>query len=501
MRNHLVQFGFSVFIAILFLAVATKSSPLYPFNDWVDANAIFTVGKSMMKDKVLYRDIFEQKGPLLYFIHGIGSLISERTFFGIYLMEVLSFTFFLVYCHKILVFYVNKKLGFLGIAILAFLVLYLTNFTHGDSAEEYCLPLLAASMFYILDYFKNGYPNKIPVNILLINGLLAGCVLWIKYSMLGYWFGWMFCVFFATILIKEYWFALKACLVFLLGMVLSGIPWFLYFFYHGAISDFIEVYFVTNLKYYASSGNLFENLVVASGKIIIVDFIDNPIFALFLVSGLVSLLFFRIVEQKWLIKLVIFIPFIFLFLSVYGGGVRHVYYFQILTPFVIFGIIFFLKQFRSNFEEIHFRKRFNWVVLSLVTFLFVLMFTTHHNSYLMKKNKEDLFQFKFAKRINSKSNPTLLNYGFLDAGVHTAADVEPSVRYFMRHNFQYSIYPFDVDEQNRYVKTQLTDFVVARNDWFYDGQKEFLNTYYTIVMEEEQFYEGEIYKYFLYEVK
>ena len=72
--------GYCFFLSILFLLICTKSSPLYPFNDWVDSNAFFTMGKGMINGKVLYRDLFEQKGPLLYFIHGLSYLISNKTF-------------------------------------------------------------------------------------------------------------------------------------------------------------------------------------------------------------------------------------------------------------------------------------------------------------------------------------------------------------------------------------------------------------------------------------
>ena len=56
---------YSLFIAIVLLFVGTANSPLFPYNVWDDANCFFTVGKSMFVGKVLYRDIFEQKGIYL----------------------------------------------------------------------------------------------------------------------------------------------------------------------------------------------------------------------------------------------------------------------------------------------------------------------------------------------------------------------------------------------------------------------------------------------------
>ena len=60
---------FCILSALVFITICSKSSPLYAFNDWVDANCYFTVGKSIFKGLVPYRDLFEQKGPVIYFIH------------------------------------------------------------------------------------------------------------------------------------------------------------------------------------------------------------------------------------------------------------------------------------------------------------------------------------------------------------------------------------------------------------------------------------------------
>mgnify|MGYP000054928960 FL=1 len=71
---------YAMCISFLFMLICSKSSFLYPMNDWQDANCFFTVGKAMMNGKVLYKDIYEQKGPVLYFIHGIAYLISKTSF-------------------------------------------------------------------------------------------------------------------------------------------------------------------------------------------------------------------------------------------------------------------------------------------------------------------------------------------------------------------------------------------------------------------------------------
>ena len=71
-RNLLI---YSFLLSLLFLAFCTKSSFLYPYNDWYDANNFLTMGKGIVHGLIPYRDLYEQKGILLYFLHSVCYLI------------------------------------------------------------------------------------------------------------------------------------------------------------------------------------------------------------------------------------------------------------------------------------------------------------------------------------------------------------------------------------------------------------------------------------------
>ena len=79
-------------LAALILLLTSQSSPLYPINLWGDANCLFTVGRVMKDGGVLYRDIYEQKGPLLYLIHALAACLSDTSFWGVYIMDCLLYT-------------------------------------------------------------------------------------------------------------------------------------------------------------------------------------------------------------------------------------------------------------------------------------------------------------------------------------------------------------------------------------------------------------------------
>jgi len=77
------------------------SSPFYYTNPWVDVNIYFSIGKGLFNGKVMYADLFDNKGPLTYFIYGIGYLISNKSFLGIYFLESIALTIAL-YCEYLI---------------------------------------------------------------------------------------------------------------------------------------------------------------------------------------------------------------------------------------------------------------------------------------------------------------------------------------------------------------------------------------------------------------
>lgn len=72
-----------------------------------------SVGREILNGKVIYRDLFEHKGPLTYFIHAAAALISETSFLGIYLIEIVSLTVFLIFAYKTALFFTNRQFSFL----------------------------------------------------------------------------------------------------------------------------------------------------------------------------------------------------------------------------------------------------------------------------------------------------------------------------------------------------------------------------------------------------
>ena len=66
-KDHIELFV-SVACAFLILLFTTRSSFFYMCNNWDDVNSYFSMGKGMMNGMVIYRDLYDQKGPYLYLL-------------------------------------------------------------------------------------------------------------------------------------------------------------------------------------------------------------------------------------------------------------------------------------------------------------------------------------------------------------------------------------------------------------------------------------------------
>ena len=178
----------SMVLSALFLGICSKSSPLYPLNDWVDVHCFFTMGRGILEGIVPYRDLYEQKGPVLYFLFALAALVSDRSFWGVFLMEVATYGLFLYFSGRIMAIYLGEKpIVYFLTAILCAVIPVSKAFAHGGGAEQLCLFMLAYSLWSVLSALQDKRPLSFWEAFL--NGVFAAAVLYIKFTMLGFYIG------------------------------------------------------------------------------------------------------------------------------------------------------------------------------------------------------------------------------------------------------------------------------------------------------------------------
>ena len=130
--------------AVLLITLFSTCSFLYPLNPWDDANVYMTIGNAMLAGKELYVDIFDHKGPVLFFLHECAAMLSRSSFVGIYLIEIVCCYFYLLYSLKMMRLFTTSTLTIPLTCLLGILTYSSDFFSYGDSVEEFALPLFDA---------------------------------------------------------------------------------------------------------------------------------------------------------------------------------------------------------------------------------------------------------------------------------------------------------------------------------------------------------------------
>ena len=505
-NSKYMEWGYLLLAAFVLLMVASRSSFLYPCNNWNDANSYFSVGKALFNGKVPYRDVFDQKGMYLYFFYGLAYLVSHTTFIGVFILEIILAVFDLRGIFKILQLYVKKGIALVLTPMVLAAAFASKSFYWGGSAEEICLPFLIWGLFLSLRYFKVDYPGRGMDNkTLFIGGLLAGMVANIKFTSLGFFFAWMMCVAFSFLARKDFSGAVKACFVFLGGMAVPFVPWLLYFAIHGALYYWYWGYVWINVFAYSNLNEegpgLYERIYTLA-KLLYWLIIDNFCYFVFIIPGVAVEFFSK--KRKWLERFNVFALCFFLFLGIYIGGSQLPYYALPLSVFTVLGfalvgkVIQWLSDKNNDTmceermkESVGTKTLAGCVVSMLMSVLLLYMMSM--NIPHMSEKKEDIFLYKFEKIVSEEENPTLLNIGCLDAGLYTVCDIVPTCQWFQT---QTVIMDTVLSEQERYIREGQTTFVIARESY-----PDVIWENYELVAEAPWSHNEQIFTYYLFRKK
>lgn len=168
------------------LAIASECSPLYAFSHMGDTNVFRFAASRMLDGKELYTDIFDIKGPYIYFLYALGLIISPGGYYGVYVLEVVAALFYFEYTYKSLralfpdlgnlkIFF-GTAAGCLG----SYLSLELCG---GGEVEEFCLPAYAYVIYLLSNVVRTG--NMPRVSQCALVGAHMGLIFWTKYLALA----------------------------------------------------------------------------------------------------------------------------------------------------------------------------------------------------------------------------------------------------------------------------------------------------------------------------
>lgn len=240
---------------IALLVASTFTSPLYP-HLYGDDSALFSLlGKGILNNKLLYTDLFDHKGPLIFFINALGQLIGGYT--GIFALQFIfgciSLTF-LYHTAKILI--PTPKTGRERIFLFfcAYVVFFYT-FERGNLTEEYSQPFISCCLYFFVKYAVNCEKAvKHPPVYAFIYGIAFAVLAFLRLNNAVTVCAGILCIAVYLICKKEYKNLIQNLLAGCAGVALIAIPICLYFLKHSALYSMIYATFLYNLNIVGNSG-------------------------------------------------------------------------------------------------------------------------------------------------------------------------------------------------------------------------------------------------------
>ena len=487
-----------VVAAVLILMLASRSSFLYPCNDWNDANSYFSVGKALFNGKMPYRDVFDQKGMYLYFFYGLSYLVSHTTFAGVFLLEIILAVFDLWAIYRILKMFLKDSTALVLTPLVLTVSFTSFSFYWGGSAEEVCMPFLLWGLYQSVHYFKHVYPQKtMDAKNLFIGGVLAGVVANIKFTILGFFFAWIMFVAFSFLGKKDFKGGIKACLIFLLGMFVPFFPWIIYFAIHQGLYEWYWGYIYINVFVYSNlngNGPGIGERIYTLAKLLYWIIRQNFVYFAFVIPGVICSMFQK--KTGMLARFCTLCQCFFLFLGIYIGGAKYPYYALPLSIFAVLGFVavgMLWEKISAKWKKEMLPGGSLVIQAVSLAVCMVILFTTSMNISFMSQKQEDYFLYKFKEIVDETPDATLLNIGCLDAGLYTVCDIVPTCRWFQTQTLAID----DVlESQERYIREGQITYVLAR-----DSYPEVIWEKYELVGEEDWFMEEEKFTYYLFRLK
>lgn len=260
-QSNIIIFLYAVLLSLVSLSIyAYTTSPFYGEPCSGDSAIFQTIGKGWAEGVLPYVDLWDLKGPIIFFINCLGYLLMEsRT--GIFLIEVLSFSITLFILFRLL----RKSFPVTHSSLLLLLpvISFSANNIGGNCVEEYLLPLLSLSFLllyqWLCDVETDGMTTH-PAPYAFVYGMVLSFSLLTRLTnalgicgavaVIGFW-----------LMAKGEWRNLGAnVLYFVAGFAILFLPFAVYFSHYDAFGEMWYGTFLYNLDYADASGSDLHSL-------------------------------------------------------------------------------------------------------------------------------------------------------------------------------------------------------------------------------------------------
>lgn len=462
----------AIFCSLFFIAfLISLLSSINVFSKdipYTDSSVFLTIGKGMNEGLTPYKDFFDHKGPLIYFINAFGWSLGKLT--GVWVLEI-----FFLFATVIFLFKTSEILlpnrPFFSILMTFFsLVPLIVFFEGGNFTEEYAISFISLTLYYFTKYYYKHENLKIW-EIILIGASFAGTLL-LRPNMIAAWIVFCLAIVLKEVLEKKYKRILAFAILFIFGMLIVILPAMIYLLVRGAFVDFIQQFFVFNSRYASNGG--WE--VVGNNLLMI---LENKYVCLLLLGLSLIVAFYKTKEKNFYISILLAV-ILSIFIIAYSQD-NYLHYYLILVPYflipiTVLGVVFL--------EKLSTKKQ--WIEY---VYLFVLLFVLCISTLIAGKNivvstyhsNEESGRIAAGELIKSKTkkNDKITVVGNSSV-MYLYSDRESVSKYIYQSTLKMGS-PAAVEEYKSDVlknKPQAVVFTLSGNQAMIDGKQDDNSDYY-----------------------
>lgn len=265
-----------------------------PFLDYMDPDSqnFRLLGRALLNGQIAYVDIFDHKGPYIYFIELLGAALSPHSEWGLFLIEVTC------YCTNVCIVFsilykITNSLRSSFLSAIAFLGIFFNFFTFvtGNLTDSYSVTFQLISIALIVHYYFND-DNTLehPPLYMAAHGVMACICGLMRPTNAGMWIPFGIILALRLFYYKKYRNFFINLLSLFIGVIIGILPAAIYAFFYCGIETMWFGTIVANMNYTAgaSSTNSLTHFLI--------EFVTDPSFIvvfLSLVSGGVILKYFH----------------------------------------------------------------------------------------------------------------------------------------------------------------------------------------------------------------
>ncbi len=445
----------SVYFLLLLLTLAVEISS-YFFNENIpnrDSGVFLYIGRQILDGVIPYRDVWDHKGPVIYYINALGLLIGHGSWRGVLFLEFLS-----LFGSVSLGFIVLKK-AFGSTPALIGSIAWLLGLVYviggGNFTEEYGLPL----SFLTLYLFLCSRESHSSLLYIFLIGACFSVTFLLKPSNIGMQLSVVLFLFLTEIPAHQKYKLLKQLLAFSIGTIVITAPVLLYLKWNNALNDFFEMFIRYNSIYSESDWKrkIFSpysglKLLSPSGLPLIVS-------AAWIIGIIYALKRKELAETRTalIVLALIGLPVEFILSSISGKTYDHYYIswlpvFAVLTGFFVFQLISNFVPSRITLFEREIKVAWIWILAILIfmcsiTFVKILFDLTYVYPYFRKNSHSEIA----AIQKNLNGTDYLLMWG-----AETSYNFVTGMKSPTRYVYQYPLYSC-IYTTDKMVKSFLDD--------------------------------------------